>query len=58
MDAHLDVEVTGSGGDSWELAVVRRDAPAPEPGEVAVVRFSTGTAFTFEPRRSLPITPV
>ncbi|MEV0663569.1 hypothetical protein ACIBI3_29760 [Actinomadura luteofluorescens] len=58
VDVHLDVDVTGSEGEAWELTVVRRDDPVPEPGEVAVVRFSTGTAFTFEPRRSLPITPV
>jgi hypothetical protein len=56
-DARLDVEVTG-GDDEWRLTVVRRDDPAPEPDEVAVVRFSTGAGFTFEPRRSLPITPV
>ena len=34
------------------------DEPADEPGEVAITRISTGAAFTFEPRRSLPITPV
>ena len=33
-------------------------SPAPESDEVAVTRFSTGASFTFEPRRSLPITPV
>ncbi|GAA1880214.1 hypothetical protein [Actinomadura bangladeshensis] len=57
LDAHLDVEVTG-GDDEWRLTVVRRDDPAPEADEVAVVRFSTGAGFTFQPRRSLPITPV
>ncbi|MFA1541850.1 hypothetical protein [Actinomadura monticuli] len=59
VDPHLAVEAaaTGSGGE-WRLTVVRRDEPAPEAGEVAVVRFSTGAGFTFEPRRSLPITPV
>ena len=57
VDDHLDVEVVGD-AEEWRLAVVRRDEPVPEPDEVAVVRFSTGTGFTFEPRRSLPITPV
>jgi hypothetical protein len=57
LDARLDVEVAG-GDEAWRLTVVRRDDPAPEPDEVAVVRFSTGAGFTFEPRRSLPITPV
>jgi hypothetical protein len=57
VDAHLDVEVTAPGG-GWKLTVVRRDEPAPESDEVAVVRFSTGADFAFKPRRSLPITPV
>jgi hypothetical protein len=57
LDPCLDTEVTGTDRD-WRLAVVRRDEPAPEPDEVAVVRFSTGSGFAFEPRRSLPITPV
>ncbi|MEI5676304.1 MULTISPECIES: hypothetical protein [unclassified Nocardioides] len=57
VDPRLEVEVSGSARD-WSLRVVERDEPAPEPGEVAVVRFSTGAAFEFEPRLSLPITPV
>jgi len=58
LDPYLDVEVTPAGDDAWALTVVRRDQPAPEAKEVAVTRFSTGTDFAFEPRRSLPITPV
>ncbi len=59
LDPHLDVEVRGtSNAAEWLLSVVRRDEPAPEAEEVAVTKFSTGTAFVFEPRRSLPITPV
>ena len=65
LDPHLDVEVravdpsTSSGHrDGWRLEVVRRPEPAPEASEVAVVRFSTGADFAFEPRRSLPITPI
>ena len=57
VDPHLGVEVTGD-GPGWRLTVVRREEPAPESGEVAVVRFSTGAGFAFEPRRPLPITPV
>ncbi|GAA1141959.1 hypothetical protein [Nocardioides aquiterrae] len=57
VDPHLDVEVTGS-PERWTATVVRRDQPAPEAEEVAVTRFSTGSSFAFEPRRSLPITPV
>ena len=55
IDPHLDVAVSGS---PWAVDVVVRDEPADEPGEVAVTRISTGAAFAFEPRRSLPITPV
>jgi hypothetical protein len=57
LDPHLDVVVTAA-GDGWRAEVVRRPEPAPEASEVAVVRFSTGADFAFEPRRSLPITPV
>ncbi|HWJ81448.1 MAG TPA: hypothetical protein VNS55_04345 [Nocardioides sp.] len=58
LDPRLDVEVTAAGDDAWRLAVVTRDEPAPEAQEVAVAKFSTGTDFSFEERRSLPITPV
>lgn len=54
VDPHLDVEVNGS-ADSWTARVVRRDEAAPEAGEVAVTRFSTGAAFEFEHRKSLPL---
>ncbi|GEP40298.1 hypothetical protein NPS01_39610 [Nocardioides psychrotolerans] len=57
LDPHLDVEVAGS-PDEWTLQVVTRATPAKERGEVAVTRFSTGASFEFEPRMSLPITPV
>ena len=57
VDPHLDVEVTGTGTD-WTATVVRRDEPAPDFDEVAVTRISTGATFAFEPRKSLPITPV
>ena len=57
VDPHLDVEVEGS-PERWTATVVRRAEPLAEPDEVAVTRFSTGSTFEFEPRRSLPITPV
>jgi hypothetical protein len=57
VDPHLDVDVTGTDLE-WTATVVRRDEPAPDFDEVAVTRVSTGVAFEFEPRRSLPITPV
>ncbi len=57
VDPHLDVEVHGRATD-WAAHVVVRDQPAKEPDEVAVTRISTGSAFVFQPRRSIPITPV
>ncbi len=57
IDPHLDVDLAGTATD-WTATVVRRDEPAPDFDEVAVTRISTGASFTFEPRRSLPITPV
>jgi hypothetical protein len=58
LDPRFDVVATPTDGDSWTMRVVRQDVPAPEAEEVATARFSTGTDFSFEPRRSLPITPV
>lgn len=57
VDPYLDVEVEGSTSD-WFCRVVRRDQPAEEFDEVAVTRISTGASFTFEPRKSIPITPL
>ncbi|WP_141015394.1 hypothetical protein [Nocardioides sambongensis] len=60
LDPHFDVEVSPltDGTDGWRCTVVRRDEPAREDDAVAVTRFSTGAGFAFEPRRSLPLTPV
>ncbi|HYQ66970.1 hypothetical protein [Actinophytocola sp.] len=57
VDPRLDVEVEGT-AEEWTARVVTRAVPARELDEVAVTRISTGSSFTFEPRRSLPITPV
>jgi hypothetical protein len=57
VDPSLDVELAGD-HTAWTATVVRREEPAPYFEEVAVTRISTGAAFEFEPRRSLPITPV
>jgi hypothetical protein len=55
VDPHFDVDVVGD-ADAWTATLVRRDEPAPEFGEVAVTRFSTGASFEFESRKSIPIT--
>jgi hypothetical protein len=57
VDPYLDVEVEGTASD-WTATLVRRDDAAADADEVAVTRFSTGVSFAFEPRRSLPISPV
>ncbi|MFB9726980.1 hypothetical protein [Haloechinothrix salitolerans] len=57
VDPCLDVDVTGNAGE-WRCHAVERAEPAAEFDEVAVTRISTGSTFQFEPRRSLPITPV
>nr|WP_228046172.1 hypothetical protein [Saccharopolyspora sp. HNM0983] len=56
VDPHLDVRVDGD-ASAWTARVVRNPAAAPEFDEVAVTRVSSGAGFTFQPRRSLPITP-
>jgi hypothetical protein len=58
LDPHLDVVATPADDDAWRMTVVRGDEAAPEAEEVTVAKFSTGTEFSFETRRSLPITPI
>jgi hypothetical protein len=57
VDPHLDVEVEGTGSD-WTATVIERPELAADFDEVSVTRISTGTSFQFEPRKSIPITPV
>jgi hypothetical protein len=57
VDPRLDVEVAGTESE-WTARVVEGLEPAPDFDEVAVTRISTGSSFQFEPRRSIPITPV
>ncbi len=57
VDPHLDVEVTGTDTD-WMARLIETDTAAEEFREVSVVRFSGGSTFVFEPRKSLPLTVV
>jgi len=57
VDPLLDVEVTGA-ENGWAATLVPRAEPATPADEVVVTRFSTGSGFAFEPRKSIPITPV
>jgi hypothetical protein len=57
VDPHFDVEVRGDERD-WTARVTRNSQPAKEFGEVSVTKVSSGAGFVFQPRRSIPITPV
>jgi hypothetical protein len=57
IDPHLDVEIAGTDTD-WTARVIETDTAAKELREVSVVRFSGGSSFVFEPRKSLPLTVV
>ena len=43
---------------SWLARLAESPGDVPECDEVAVTRVSTGSSFVFQPRRSIPITPV
>ncbi|MCV7378408.1 hypothetical protein BST11_14100 [Mycobacterium alsense] len=57
VDPRLRVHVSGTGTE-WTARLVETDAPAAELPEVSVAKFSGGSTFQFEPRRSLPLTVV
>lgn len=55
VDPHLEAHVEGIDTD-WTLELTVAESALKEPPEVEVVKFSTGAAFVFEQRRSLPLT--
>jgi hypothetical protein len=57
VDPHLDVEVAGTHED-WTARIIERDTAAKEFSEVSVVKVSGGSSWTFEDRKSLPLTVV
>jgi hypothetical protein len=57
VDPHLRVEISGTPTD-WTALVTETDSAAEEFAEVAVTKFSGGSSFVFQPRKSLPLTPV
>lgn len=57
VDPSVDVEVEGT-AERWTARLVRLAEPASQLEEVAITGISTGASFAFEPRRSLPITPI
>ncbi len=57
VDPHLVVTVNGGPAD-WTAVFAEAETPLPEPVEVLVAKVSKGAAFRFQPRRSIPLTPV
>ncbi len=57
VDPRIEVRVSGTNTD-WTAELVETDTAAAELPEVSVTKFSGGSTFQFEPRRSLPLTVV
>jgi hypothetical protein len=57
VDPHIAVQISG-GDTDWVAELSETDTAATELPEVAVAKFSGGSTFQFEPRRSLPLTVV
>ncbi|OBI55229.1 hypothetical protein [Mycobacterium sp. E787] len=57
VDPRLAVRVDGTDTD-WTAELFETDAAAAELPEVSVAKFSGGSSFEFQPRRSLPLTVV
>ena len=53
----LRAEVSGDATD-WTVRFIETDTPAKELGEVSVCKVSSGAAWVFEERKSLPLTVV
>ncbi len=57
VDPHIEVRVTGETTE-WTAELVESAEAATEFSEVSVAKFSGGSTFQFQPRRSLPLTAV
>jgi hypothetical protein len=57
VDPHIEVRITGADTD-WAAELSETETATTELPEVAVAKFSGGSTFQFEPRRSLPLTVV
>ncbi len=57
VDPRVEVRVSGTDTE-WTAELVETDSATAESSEVAVAKFSGGSTFQFEPRRSLPLTVV
>ncbi len=57
VDPHLVVRVTGT-ATGWTAECARVDTPLKDSVEVQITNVSGGARFEFQPRRSLPLTPL
>ena len=57
VDPQIAVRITGTDTE-WTVELSENETAATELPEVAVAKFSGGSTFQFEPRRSLPLTVV
>jgi hypothetical protein len=57
VDPRIRVQVSGTDTD-WTAELAETDTAATELPEVQVAKFSRGSTFEFEPRRSLPLTVI
>lgn len=57
VNPRIEVRISGTDTD-WTAEFVETDTEAAELPEVSVTKFSGGSTFQFEPRRSLPLTVV
>jgi hypothetical protein len=57
IDPHLDVEVAGIDTE-WTARVFETGTASKEFPEVSVAKVSGGATFSFEPRKSLPLTVI
>ena len=57
IDPRIHVQISGDSTD-WTVELFETDTVAKELPEVAITKVSGGATFEFQPRRSLPLTPV
>ena len=57
VDPHLRAELSGTESD-WTVRFIETDTPAKKLSEVEVCEFSGGASWTFEDRKSLPLTVI
>ena len=57
VDPHIEVTINGNSTD-WTVELSETATPTTELPEVSIAKVSGGSTFQFQPRKSLPLTPV